>query len=217
MLFFLSILFLNSIFLIKGDEGSKIVNGKIGKRGEFPYQVAMILKIKDTQDNFLCGASIIKKNALITAGHCLSNSVDALIIVGAHDLIANETKVQRFFANKTNFRIHPKFNYHYAILDVALIILTESIEFNEFAQPILLPSEQLLSESFAGEIGWVAGHGKFCDSCGSSSVLRYTKNQVMSNKECSKFFISGLIPSDSQLCLLTSETKSSACRGDSGK
>lgn len=139
------------------------------------------------------------------------------MIVGAHDLTANETNAIKTFVNSSSYRIYPQFNFQYANLDIAMIILPDSvIKFSDAIQPVKLPSGFQLEESFSGEIGTVSGYGQYCDDCGSSQFLRFTENRVMNDDECAKFFGYGIIPSETQLCLSTVESKSSNCRGDSG-
>ncbi|XP_070504721.1 brachyurin-like [Chironomus tepperi] len=210
------ILFLTStsISLVQSESSHKIVNGFIADRENFPYQVALMLKIKNQEDLSLCGGSIIDSNVILTAGHCLWNVERLVLILGVFDLLVNETDAVQIALNSENFIIHPKFSFFYAYMDVGLITIPEAIKFNRLIQPVSLPTSFMFDESFAGEIGTIAGYGRYCDSCGSSSILRYTKNRIISNDECSTF--AGLFPSSTQLCVSTAVNKSSACRGDSG-
>ncbi|CRK89941.1 CLUMA_CG003670, isoform A [Clunio marinus] len=152
---------------------------------------------------------------VLTAGHCLKNANGGVIIIGTNDLLSNETDVVRHYVDSSSFKVHPQFNIHVAYLDVALIILPEPLKFSNAIQSVKLPSGYLLDESFAGEIGTVSGYGQYCDTCGSSNLLRFTQNRVMQNKECGKSFEIGLIPSENHVCLSTVETNSGNCRGDS--
>lgn len=196
----------------------KIVNGQIASREQFPYHVAIFLKSKNEREFSLCGGSLVHENVVLTAAHCLWNAENALIILGALDLIANETDVARILLNETDFKIHPKFDLNNAYLDIAIAIFPEPIKFNKLIKPVVMPSKYLLDESFSGETGTIAGHGKFCDSCGSSSVLRYSKNLIISNEACARFYPTPAnFPSSTQICLSTAENKSGSCRGDSGK
>lgn len=195
-------------------KGNKIVGGQIAEQFSIPYQVAILIK-KPNEEVYLCGGSLLDKKTVLTAGHCLKNSQEALVTIGAHDLTANETGTVKQFVNTTSYRIHPQFNFLFAYLDIALIKINE-VKFTPSIKPVKLPSGFQLEEAFSGEIGKVSGFGQYCDSCGSSQFLRFTENRVMNNDECAKFFGYGTIPSETQLCLSTMETKSSSCRGDSG-
>lgn len=205
---------LNLSCLVYSESNQRIVNGIIASREHFPYQAALFLKLNNQQELSLCGGSVIDSKVILTAGHCLWNVERATLILGAFDLLVDETEAIKITLNNKHFKMHPNFNFFYAYMDIGLIIVPEVIKFNKIIQPVALPMNFLLNESFAGEIGTVAGYGRFCDNCGSSSVLRYTTNRIISNDECSSFV--GLYPSTTQICVSTAENKSSACRGDSG-
>lgn len=165
-----------------------------------------------------CGGSIVKANAVLTAGHCLKSAARALVIMGAHDLIANETGVERQLVNASSFKIHPQFNLQRAQIDIGLIILPTPVIFTTTIAPVKLPWGFLLGETFSGEYGTVTGYGKYCDDCGSSSVLRFTQNLILSNDECSQWFTYAPTPTETQVCMRTKTDSGNAgsCRGDSG-
>lgn len=194
---------------------NKIVGGQIAEPHSFPFQVALLVR-RENKDTTFCGGSVIKENAVLTAAHCLMYGDRALLIFGAHDVTLIENGTVRQLVNKTSFRIHPEFNLQLARLDIALILLDTPIEYTDNIQAVKLPSRFLFDEPFSGEIGTVSGFGQYCDDCGSSHVLRFTQNRVMSNDDCSKQFNFNAIPSDTQICLTTADTKSGNCRGDSG-
>jgi hypothetical protein len=217
LIFFIYAIFISSQSVSASNDVGKIVNGKIANRGDFKFQAAILLKTKYLNGSFfLCGGSLIERHTILTAAHCLHNSESGLIMLGAQDLLANETDVLRMYVNESAFIFHPYFNIAYASYDVALITLPDRVKFNEFIDIVMLPSNHMLDESFSGEVGTVVGFGQYCANCSSSSVLRYTKNRVMNNEECGKFFL-GFTPTDYQLCLSTAESNSGSCRGDSGK
>lgn len=193
----------------------KIVNGEIAEPNTFAYQVAIILK-KEGLGTLLCGGSVITSKTILSAAHCLQGSARGLVIMGSHDLEANDTGIERRVVNSTDFRIHPDFDIRKAKFDIALIKLLEPVIFSQMIAPVKLPSSYQLDEPFSGEIGTVSGFGAFCDGCSSSHQLRFTKNMVMSNLECSKKFEINSIPSKTQICLSTTSAKSGTCRGDSG-
>lgn len=197
------------------QSGDRIVGGQVAEPHSFPYQVALLIlaRLKKT-----CGGSIVSAKAVLTAGHCLKNANKALVIMGGHDLIANETGVERLLVNDSNFRIHPHFNIQRALYDIALIILPTPVIFSKSIQLVKLPSGFLFDEAFSGELGTVSGYGEYCETCGSSHVLRFAQNFIISNDECSMSFTYSTIPSDTQICMRTKNMygNSGSCRGDSG-
>lgn len=90
-------------------------------------------------------------------------------------------------------------------MDIALVKLHKPLEFNKFIRNIEIPSKILVGENFVGEIATIIGYGQFCDKCGSSSTLRFSKNRIMSNEECQGQSPFGTFPTESQICISTSE------------
>lgn len=91
-------------------------------------------------------------------------------------------------------------------MDIALIKLEEPLKFNKFIKNIEIPSKNVVGENYAGEIATTIGHGQFCDeNCGSSSTLRFSKNRVISNDECKGQSPFGTFPTESQICISTSD------------
>lgn len=197
--------------LTAASANEKIVNGEIAEPETFAYQVAIILK-KEGLGSLLCGGSVLTMRTILTAAHCLEGSSKGLVIMGSHELESNDTGIERRLVNSSAFRIHPDFDIRRAKFDVALIQLPEPVIFTKLIAPVKLPSGYQLDEPFSGELGTVSGFGAYCDGCSSSHQLRFTKNMVMSNLECSKKFEINSIPSKTQICLSTSSSKSGTCR-----
>jgi secreted trypsin-like serine protease len=162
--------------------------------------------------------SIISHRGILTAAHCLFKAEYAVVVMGTHDLAANYSDVHRVRVNRSDFILHPNFSYHDASLDIAIIRIREAIKFNDFIQPVEIPSKHLFEETFVGEISITTGHGQYCDAnCGASSVLRFSKNRIMSNNECRQYSHLHTFPTETQICISTSEHGvGSSCRGDSG-
>lgn len=197
------------------ESDKKIVGGQIAEPHSIPFQAAILVKHENAVA--FCGGSIINERTVLTAAHCVKNSQEAIVILGAHDLAANESTILQRRVNSSTYRLHPEFSFTHANMDIALILLPTAVNFSEAIKPIKLPSGYLFDESFSGETGTVSGFGQVCDNCSSSHLLRFTTNRVMSNEDCSKAFgFISSVPSESQICLSTAENKSGSCRGDSG-
>jgi len=191
----------------------KIVGGQVAESGSIPFQAGLLVR-RAPEGILLCGGSLISNNAVLTAAHCLKDTLGSVVVLGAHNITnLNETGAVRMFANASSYIIHPQFSFRYARNDIALIILPTAVNFTERIQPVKLPSGLLFAETFAGEIGKVSGFGRYCDNCTSSQVLRYVHNTILSNEECAKSYRSVSIPNSNQLCMSGVEGKSS-CRGE---
>lgn len=85
--------------------------------------------------------------------------------------------------------------------------------FNEFVQPLSLPSGSL-TDNFAGQSGTVAGWGIISDATQEiADEIRFIVRPIMQNRNCNIRF-PGIIRS-SHVCL-DGSSRESVCSGDSG-
>lgn len=192
----------------------RIVGGVLADPNAIPYQVALLPRKVKSSIPLLCGGSLVSAGAVLTAAHCLKNTEKTFVSIGAHNLTDREKGIYTTWVNASDYRVHPHFNLEYAHNDIALVILRKIVEFSDQIKHVALPSTD---ESFAGEIGTVSGFGNTCDDCGPSLILKVARNKILENEECSKLLGTIAVPSSTQICTTTAETKSGICRGDSGK
>jgi secreted trypsin-like serine protease len=150
----------------------------------------------------LCGGSLISTRSIITAAHCLDDSISTQVILGAHRLTATEPTQQRFTVDCDNYRIHPLYNEERIANDIAILILPVAATLNTFVGILALP---LLgsSETFYGRKGTISGWGRFSDdSTEASALLRSVDNIIISNVECELVFGSKVI-TESVMCMAT--------------
>ena len=133
-----------------------IIGGKyVTNSHEYPWMVQVVsydIEISETNrklSNFgYCGGAIISENMILTAAHCVKrgwseysrgsnfNETAILVRIG-HSLLKPTSSVK-----VKSKLIHP--NYFQNLLednDIALLELSEDLEFNEKIQPIALPDE----------------------------------------------------------------------------
>ena len=101
---------------------------------EFPWVVGVRTEFGK------CGGSIITKKLVMTAAHCLFNSKKELvqeisILMGHSDVSSDLIKKQTV----ESILIHPEFGNKKYYNDVALLRLSENLEFDNSVQPIGLP------------------------------------------------------------------------------
>lgn len=192
----------------------RIVGGMLAEPHSIPFQVALFpVKVVFTVP-LICGGSLVSKTAVLTAAHCLKDTVRTRITIGGYNLTAEEDGIYNTTVESKSYRIHPDFNHRYAYHDIALIILDKTVDFSHQIQKVALPT---VAESFADEIGTISGYGNTCDGCRPSLILKIAQNKILTNEACSAILGTIAIPSSTQICASTAETKSGICRGDSGK
>ena len=123
-----------------------LVQAIIGGSRANPHEFPWIVRVLDNQ--IKCGGTIIAKNLVITAAHCVedidkSYNDELFIYMGHSDLKSSLIKKEKV----KSILIHPQWNAHrWYEYDIALLRLSKDIEFNNFVQPIALPNEGITSD-----------------------------------------------------------------------
>ncbi|KAL7307283.1 hypothetical protein TKK_0000478 [Trichogramma kaykai] len=197
----------------------RIVDGvRVDSIKDYPFQASLHYGLF----GHLCGASIINKRYLLTAGHCVHAYGDegpldpevAEVVVGTRVLSA--PAAQRYGVEE--FKLHPEFKtleYKPYYADLALVKLKEDLEFNEKVQPAKLPEadHEVEDKSTVTLIGW--GYTTF-NANDSENFLRYTKMQVYDNQKCRDEWRASLNEYESDIRLLIMVTKEMICMKGGG-
>ncbi|VDP05014.1 unnamed protein product [Soboliphyme baturini] len=123
----------------------RIIGGDTAEPHSWPWQASLLMK-----GHHICGASVISKNAALTAAHCFpSRYGDFTLAVERHSLYTGGRvlKIMKII-------IHEGFDVISQRNDIALILFEESIEFNERLQPICLPTEEVEDRKPCVATGW---------------------------------------------------------------
>lgn len=187
---------------------NRIVGGQETGVNEFPMMVGLVdVRIAQIK----CGAVIISKNYVLTAAHCVNNMKinETAVVVGEHNVETGDSPATKAY-RVASFRIHPAFsqsNYDY---DIAIIRVTDPIEFNDRVGPVCLPFK-FAQNNFNGSKVTILGWGTLFPGGPDSKVLQKVDVDVISQNECLTYE-ARVTPR--QLCTLTSGKD--ACQDDSG-
>ncbi|XP_034553462.1 suppressor of tumorigenicity 14 protein [Notolabrus celidotus] len=191
---------------------NRIVGGQNAELGEWPWQVSLhFLTYGHT-----CGASIISNRWLLSASHCFVTSSPSNHVAsnwqtysGMQDQYKQDgvqhRKLKRIIS-------HPDYNQMTFDYDIALLELSEPLEFTNTIQPICLPASSHVFP--AGMSCTVTGWGALREGGQKAQLLQkasvkiindtvcntVTEGQVTSRMLCSGFLAGGV----------------DACQGDSG-
>ncbi|CAG0895114.1 unnamed protein product [Darwinula stevensoni] len=83
-----------------------IVGGEAAKPYEFPHMALVGEKLSNGSIYWKCGGTLISKEWILTAGHCIDNDVPLMVRLGEHDL--NDDESITYDYNVTKFLIHPR-------------------------------------------------------------------------------------------------------------
>lgn len=182
--------------------GTRIVGGSEAVAHSWPWQA----KIGD--GTYYCGASLINSRWLVTAAHCVDGvtSTRIRVTLGEHNtnlLEGTEKTIMASYAVKYPTYVGSANNY---VGDIALIKLSEPVQFNAYISPICMPAQgEEVAPVGSGVI--VTGWG---DTKGTGSASKL--NQV------------GLYVADASFCgeraspykICAKDTRQDSCNGDSG-
>ncbi|XP_063982963.1 trypsin delta-like [Diachasmimorpha longicaudata] len=195
-----------------GNPTSKILGGSVVAPGELPCLA--FLQTRDGQ--FLCGAAIISDSHLLTAAHCILNLRNGRNVI--RHLIAVTGTVDRHSFNPADTFNITRFYYsrNYTTVlngpDIMILKLNGSIVFDNFKQPIALPSTPTPSGEVATVSGW--GHASLVD--GKREIHQHLLKlgvKIIDLDECKSHF--GDRVGLNNMCA-TSAIGSGFCMGDSG-
>lgn len=153
-----SILAICAISIVAADDSKqfrfaalqpRIVGGRRAVDGQFQYQVSLR---KVQNGSHMCGASIISSRFLLTAAHCTYHAApeSLYVVVGTVHPSAN-TGVKY---NLDKITWHERFDPHTIFNDISLLRTAEKIAFNDFVQPIALPTKDTTGNVEALTSGW---------------------------------------------------------------
>lgn len=140
----------------KYDRNGRIVGGNEVEPHTHPYQGGLFVLINWW--TAMCGCVLLSSNIVITAAHCLENSLGATVVLGAHYLFNPfEPNQLRIGLEPRYFITHPDYNPSMLYNDISLIYLPNPVSFNAFIQPIQLPDYEMMRKDFSGEVATVSG------------------------------------------------------------
>ncbi|XP_061383057.1 chymotrypsin-like elastase family member 2A isoform X1 [Danaus plexippus] len=197
-----------------------MVNGANTKPGDWPWHVA-IYKQERNIIKYICGGTLVSKNFVLTAAHCVSVRGSALlpdtisVVLGKYNLFGGDFGSEEKEVHK--IIIHQKFEHRTLNNDIALIELNTEVTFSDYIQPSCLWYKKAIKKLPSNQImGTVVGWG-FDNSGTLSRTLKQAKMPIVSDNVCirSKPLFYANILNGNKFCA-GFHNGTSACNGDSG-
>ncbi len=147
-----------------GPTISNILGGQLTDISDAPYQIS----IEGSSGNHYCGGSIIADRWILTAAHCLQGQSTSNVYVHAGSTDQTNNSVGQVIQAQT-LHIHPGYNASTLENDVALIYLSQALQFNHNVMPITIAdscnTDTAEVNGSAGISAFLTGWGITCNSC----------------------------------------------------
>jgi len=191
---------------------SRIFGGSHALPNSWPWQV-LYVEYKPCGANQICtgncGGTLLNDRYVLTAAHCVGTDDPSKIEItaGLHNKQLSEAgtrqvrKVERIF-------MHPGWDSKLLKDDIAILRLSQPVQFNRYVQPACLPGPDPPINSEVVIVGWGA------EQMQGPAYHQLKQAQVKVVGDCNKYW--GQVDSDKQICVAHSASGFSACQGDSG-
>jgi secreted trypsin-like serine protease len=169
---------------------------------------------------------LISTKLIVTAAHCIQNKKEdyqrkvehATFYIGKHNLDSLTSEKNFIAAGVEKFMIHPDWNYEddRYDADLAMVVLTRSVEFSKFIQPICLWTNTNSNNDFIEKAGLVAGWGKTEFDAIATESPRFAIFPVVNEGECLRSNEAFTKLTSNRTFCAGKRTGTGPCSGDSG-
>lgn len=210
-----------------------IVGGGISPSGEYGWTAALIRRGASRTAGFSCGASVLSRSWVLTAGHCVLDYDDRYpdatygnyvgpsyfdVLTGTQSLAGSGGQRLQVAAVYP----HPSYNPATNDYDVALLRIGRPTSAPEIAVIGSSPSELALDD--AGAVATVSGWGTTSSGGSISTSLRDVDVPIQSNATCSGAYPPGFTDggelleyhASNMICAGPMSGGKDSCQGDSG-
>ncbi|XP_058502999.1 suppressor of tumorigenicity 14 protein homolog isoform X2 [Solea solea] len=191
---------------------NRIVGGQNAELGEWPWQISLHFMTY----GHVCGASIISDRWLLSAAHCFVTHDPANHVAsnwqtysGMQNQYSQENVQRRSLKRIIS---HPDYNQMTFDYDIALLELSEPLQFTNTIQPICLPASSHVFP--AGMACWVTGWGALREGGQKARLLQKASVKIINDTVCN-VVTEGQLTSR-MLCSGFLAGGVDACQGDSG-
>lgn len=178
-----------------------IVGGEDAAKGEFPF----IVSLQDSSGSHFCGGSLIKKNWVLTAAHCVTEGSPAQIVIGLLDRTKPDSAVETFTIKQTI--VHPNNNSQNMDFDFALLQLSGDSKF----APVALNTEEIRGATDFVTAGWGTESDGGYDL---PNMLQKVTVPWVADDVCAKAYPNQT--TNTMICAGLQQGGKDSCQGDSG-
>ncbi|CAH6886990.1 Tmprss11b [Phodopus roborovskii] len=184
----------------------RIKGGSTAQKGEWPWQASLRVN-----GRHYCGASLIGARFLLTAAHCFQKTNNPRNLTISFGTEVTPPYMQHYVQEVIIHENYVKGKHHD---DIAVVVLTEKVLFNNDVHRVCLPEATQIFPPGEGVV--VTGWGALSHSGDSPVLLQKASVKIIDTNTCNaKEAYNGRIV-DTMLCAGYMEGNIDACQGDSG-
>ncbi|CAN0005160.1 unnamed protein product [Bubo scandiacus] len=194
------------------DGVQRVVGGTEARSHAWPSQISLQYYSGGSWHH-TCGGSLIQRNWVMTAAHCVDRNMNFRVVAGEHNLNRNDGSEQVFSVSK--IIINPSWNSNNAAggYDIALLRLASYATLNSYVQLAVLPQQgSILPNDYPC---YITGWGLTRTNGQLSSVLLQAYLPVVDYQICSSPSYWGSTVKPTMVCAGGDGVRS-GCQGDSG-
>ncbi len=188
---------------------AQIVGGEAAGRNEFPWQAMLF----NPNGMHVCSGSLIHRNWVLTAAHCLDDAGIAKVTLGGYNSADQSESGRQTFAVKSII-IHPEFNVSTLVNDIGLIELDGDAIETESVKIIPMASLDDTLLMLPGTEAIVSGWGAEREGGWMTTVLNKVTVPLVAHESCTQAY--GALLRDGMTCAGYPEGGMDSCSGDSG-
>ncbi|KAM5160819.1 chymotrypsin-C-like [Callospermophilus lateralis] len=189
---------------------ARVVGGDNAVPHSWPWQISLQY-LKDDTWRHTCGGTLISSNFVLTAAHCISNTLTYRVALGKNDLTVDEEG--SLFVGVDTIYVHEKWNSFLVRNDIALIKLAEPVELSDTIQVACLPQkDSVLPQDYPC---FVTGWGRLWTNGPIADELQQGLQPVVDYATCSRGDWWSYMVTKSMVCA-GGDGVISSCNGDSG-
>ncbi|XP_011694181.1 PREDICTED: trypsin-1-like [Wasmannia auropunctata] len=183
----------------------RIIGGTPTTIDEHPYQVSL-----HYDGEYVCGGSIINKQWILTAAHCVYGGSPKLFRVRVGSTYYHQGGT--LIADISAIILHKQYRFDTFDYDVALIKLLRPLTTGPNVRIIILENADAKVDSKATVAGW----GKMSENGPTSKQLRRVVLPIMDQQKCRNIYQFYRIVTPNMLCAGDTTNNKDTCQGDSG-
>ncbi|XP_048477799.1 serine protease 33-like [Plutella xylostella] len=189
------------------NQENRIVGGLPAGLNRYPWMARIVY-----DGQFHCGASLLSKEYVLTAAHCVRKLKRSKIrvILGDHDQTIT-TESSAIMRAVTTIVRHRSFDADSYNNDIALLKLRKPVTFSKIIKPVCLPPTVF---DPSGKEGIVVGWGRTSEGGQLPAVVQEVRVPILSLQQCRGMKYRASRITSNMLCAGRASTDS--CQGDSG-